>query len=184
MLTETTLTHLNTFITQHLALEPAAGIALALTDREHTLHIGTYGYANLDAKIPIRPDHLFQIGSIGKSFTAIALLQLYEQGQLDLHAPVAQYLHWLEIPKKYNPQPSAPQPSAPQSPAPITIHHLLTHTAGIVMGTDESPTMFGEAWNLRHTATGTLRFPQSLVSPLPHLLMQGETHALPTHGRG
>ena len=139
MLAETTLTHFNTFIAQHLTVEPTAGIALALTDRERTLCVGTYGYANLDAQIPVRPDHLFQIGSIGKSFTAIALLQLHEQGQLDLHAPVTQYLPWLEIPTSYEP---------------VTIHHLLTHTAGIVTGTDESPTMFGEAWNLRHTATG------------------------------
>lgn len=131
-----TFAHLQTFLAQHLAGEPTAGISLALTDRAQTLHITTLGYANLDAQTPVRPDHLFQIGSIGKSFTAIALLQLYEQGKLDLHAPVTHYLPWLEISSPY---------------APITLHHLLTHTAGIVTGTDESPTMSGEAWRLRFT---------------------------------
>lgn len=130
------LAHLQTFLTQHLAVEPTAGLSLALTDRTETLHITALGFANLDAQIPVRPDHLFQIGSIGKSFTALALLQLYEQGKLDLHAPITHYLPWLEIPSKF---------------APITIHHLLTHTAGIVTGTDESPTMLGEAWHLRRT---------------------------------
>lgn len=128
--------HLQIFLAEHLAVEPTAGISLALTDRAQTLHITTLGYANLDAQTPVQHDHLFQIGSIGKSFTALALLQLYEQGQLDLHAPITHYLPWLEIPSKF---------------APITIHHLLTHTAGIVMGTDESPTMLGEAWRLRFT---------------------------------
>jgi CubicO group peptidase (beta-lactamase class C family) len=78
----------------------------------------------LDARLPIAPDHLFQIGSITKIFTAIAIVQLHETGQLDLHTPITEYLPWFQVKSKY---------------ASITPHHLLSHTAGIITGTDFTP---------------------------------------------
>jgi CubicO group peptidase (beta-lactamase class C family) len=112
------------------------GLVIAVTDRQQTLGISTYGLADIAAQIPISPETLFEIGSLGKPFTSIALLQLRDQGVLDLHAPVAQYLPWFEVQSEY---------------PPITAHHLMNHTAGIVRGTDVSPHGLYEVWALRKT---------------------------------
>ena len=84
-------------------------MAVAVTDRERTLASRTYGVR--------RRDTLFQFGSIGKSFTAIVALQLVEQGLLDLHAPVTDVLPWFSV---------------GGTTAPITLHHLLTHSSGLI----------------------------------------------------
>src|SRR5262245_23738859 len=67
------------------------GMTLALTNRAQTLWTAVFGYADLAAKIPLTADTLFAIGSIGKSFTAIALLQEHEAGNLDIDQPVKRY---------------------------------------------------------------------------------------------
>lgn len=112
------------------------GLAIALTDHEYTLRVSTHGYADLAARTPVAPETLFEIGSIGKSFTAIALLQLAEAGRLDLHAPARRSLPWLELRSSF---------------APITLHHLLSHTAGITAGTDFTPSARYEVYALRET---------------------------------
>ncbi|MGD1940594.1 MAG: serine hydrolase [Leptolyngbyaceae cyanobacterium] len=73
----------------------------------------SYGMASLGHQVPNTPQTKFRIGSITKQFTAAAILQLQDRGQLDVQAPVSNYL-----------------PDYPQGDL-ITIHHLLTHTAGI-----------------------------------------------------
>ena len=112
----------------------APGVAVAITDREKLLRQACYGYANLSARTPIAPEHLFEIASIGKSFTAIALMQQHQAGRLDLHAPVSNYLPWFEIQSKCEP---------------ITTHHLLSHTAGITAGSDLAPHGLYKVYHLR-----------------------------------
>ena len=63
------------------------GLALAVTDREKLLRVATFGYADLASERPILPGTMFEIGSIGKSFTNVALLQLRDEGRIDLQAP-------------------------------------------------------------------------------------------------
>ena len=92
---------------------PAA--AVAVTDAKETLTARTYGAA---------PDALWPVASIGKSFTAVIALQLVDEGLLDLHAPVTDYVPWLTI--------------GTGSP-PVTLHHLLTHSAGLVESSDMAP---------------------------------------------
>jgi len=72
---------------------------IALKDRERTLGIKTYGHSDLAIGAPVDEDILFEIGSIGKSFTAIALLG-HVAGGPDLQAPVANYLPWFEVPSR------------------------------------------------------------------------------------
>ena len=75
-----------------------------------------YGYADLENKIHVDPEQtIFPTGSVGKLFTWTAVMQLAEQGKLDLDADVNTYLDF-RIPDTY--------------PAPITLKHLMTHTAG------------------------------------------------------
>lgn len=98
------------------------GAALSIVkDGELLLNKG-YGYADPQQRLPVDPEHtLFRPGSASKIFTWTAVMQLVEQGKIDLHADVNQYLDF-EIPVQ------ATQPG--QKPQPITMEHLLTHTPG------------------------------------------------------
>jgi len=102
----------------------APGVALALTDRRGVLHLATYGFADAKTRTPVTQATLFEIGSIGKSFTAVALLQLRDQGRIDPRRPVKDYLPWFDIQSGF---------------APIQVHHLLSHTAGIPSDRDDIP---------------------------------------------
>lgn len=123
-----------------LELTGIPGLALAVTDREGLVASGTYGLADPARREPVSARTLFEIGSIGKSFTSAALLQLCEKGLVDLHAPVARYLPWFEVRSAYEP---------------ITLHHLLTHTAGIIGSPDLSSNSRFDVWALRETETGS-----------------------------
>jgi len=101
------------------------GVALAVTDAEETLGVVVRGFADVAAQAPIRPETRFEIGSISKQFAAIVVLQEVEAGRLDLHVSVNDLVPWLRIAEPFGP---------------ITLHHLLTHTSGLPIGTEESPT--------------------------------------------
>jgi D-alanyl-D-alanine carboxypeptidase len=116
------------------------GLTLGLTDRDGTLLIRTYGFADLASRQPVTPETLFEIGSIGKTFTAVAILQLVDERRIDLHSPVVRYLPWFAVPQ-------------PRGHAPITIAHLLSHTAGIVAGIDGTPEAAFQVWSLRDLPT-------------------------------
>jgi CubicO group peptidase (beta-lactamase class C family) len=76
-----------------------------------------YGYANLTTKTPVDPDTtLFQIASVSKLFTATAVMQLEEQGKVNLDEDVNTYLSAFKIPDTF--------------PKPVTLRSLMTHTAG------------------------------------------------------
>ena len=78
-----------------------------------------WGMANAEWEIANVPEGKFRIGSITKQFTATAILQLVEQGKLALTDPVSKYYE-----------------AAPAAWSRITIHHLLSHTSGIVSYTN------------------------------------------------
>ena len=76
-----------------------------------------YGFANYEKKTPVEPERtLFYLASVTKTFTATAVMQLVEQGKLRLDADVNTYLTKFKVPATF--------------PQPVTLHHLLTHTAG------------------------------------------------------
>ncbi len=94
-----------------------AGAAVAVVKDGKLFFTKGYGYADLENKIPVDPEQtIFRIGSVGKVFTWTAVMQLVEQGKLDLDADVNTYLDF-RIPDTY--------------PQPITLKHLMTHTSGI-----------------------------------------------------
>ena len=106
---------IDAMVERYLREMNAPGLALAIADRGGVLRVATYGLSDLDRNEPVRPEQMFQIGSISKSFAAAALLQLRDEGKLDLHAPVTKYLPWLRIEPR----------------GVITTHHLLTHSSGL-----------------------------------------------------
>jgi len=94
---------------------------IAVVKDGNPLFVKGYGYADRDRKTPIVPaTSMFRVGSITKTFTWTAVMQLVEQGKLDLDADVNQYLRDFKIPATY--------------PQPITMRHMMTHTAGFEDG--------------------------------------------------
>jgi CubicO group peptidase (beta-lactamase class C family) len=92
--------------------EPGATV-LVVRDGKPLLR-KAYGMADLEQAVPMRPEHVLEIGSITKQFTAIAILQLVEQGRIGLGDEITKFL-----------------PGYPTHGKKITIEHLLTHTSGI-----------------------------------------------------
>jgi CubicO group peptidase (beta-lactamase class C family) len=127
---------LDQFIDQQMNARNIPGMAVAVTDAEKLLRVSTHGYADVAARRPVTPETLFEIGSISKSFTSLAVLQLWEEGRLDLHEPVKRYLPWFEIQSEFEP---------------ITLHHLLSHTAGLITGAVVLGDPRYEVWALRET---------------------------------
>jgi CubicO group peptidase (beta-lactamase class C family) len=126
---------IGSFLERRLPLTHAPGAAIAVTDREEILGVVVRGFADAAAGVPVRPETRFEIGSISKSFAAIVAVQEAEAGRLDLRTPVTELLPWLELEQPFGA---------------ITPHHLLTHSSGLAIGTEESPTGPGALWLLRH----------------------------------
>ena len=98
---------------------PAVGLAVGVVGRGSPTLLHSHGVANVADRTPVTEHTVFRIGSITKTFTAVALMQLWEQGLVDLDQPANDYLRAFEL--------------VPSKPAwrPATLRHLLTHTAGV-----------------------------------------------------
>ncbi len=107
---------LDKFVEQYMRAMNSPGMTLVLADRDGVQRVTTYGFTDIETKVAVKPEELFQIGSISKSFVANCLLQLHQEGKLDLNKPIVEYLPWFRIESSY---------------APITTHHLLTHSSGL-----------------------------------------------------
>ena len=118
----------------HLEVSHSAGLALAVTDREEILGVVCRGLADVAAGTPVRPETRFHIGSISKSFAGMIAMQEVGAGRLDLHVSVNEILPWLELPEPFGP---------------ITMHDLMTHTAGLLVGTEDAPTGPGALHRLK-----------------------------------
>jgi CubicO group peptidase (beta-lactamase class C family) len=100
-----------------LAEDHIPGATVAVVKDGRLLFAKGYGSADLQAGKQVSAQTtLFRIASVSKPFTATAVLQLAEQGKLNLHADVNTYLKTFHLPATYQ--------------EPITLAHLLTHTAG------------------------------------------------------
>jgi serine beta-lactamase-like protein LACTB len=91
---------------------PGAAV-LVMKDGVTVLNKG-YGLANVELNVPMRPDHLFYAASVGKQFTAAAIMTLVEDGKLTVQSPISRFF-----------------PGIPASWNGITVEHLLHHTSGI-----------------------------------------------------
>ncbi len=103
-------------VSRILSRHPAVGLAVGLVERERVTFCQR-GFADISSALPITEDTVFRIGSITKTLTAIAVLQLWERGLVDLDAPASAYLRGYEL--------VSDGFSVP------TLRQLLTHTSGI-----------------------------------------------------
>jgi len=106
-------------IAEVLHRHPAGGLAAGVVGREGLEFFEGFGVADTALGTPITQHTVFRIGSISKTFTAIAVMQLRDRGLLELDDPVGEHLRSYRL---------APAQSSFQ---PATIRHLLTHTGGI-----------------------------------------------------
>lgn len=93
------------------------GIAAAVVKDGEVIYVGAHGVRNLDTNEDLRSDDVFHTASVSKTFVATAILQLVEEGDVSLDAPVTRYLSYFRL--------------ADDRAADITIAHLLTHTSGL-----------------------------------------------------
>src|SRR5512137_45388 len=94
-----------------------AGVAVIVVKGGKVLFEKGYGYSDMDNRTPVDPEKtLFRTASVSKLFTWTAVMQLVEQGRLDLNTDINAYLKEWKIPATY--------------PQPITLANLMAHTAG------------------------------------------------------
>jgi D-alanyl-D-alanine carboxypeptidase len=97
--------------------QPSVSVCVVLGDR--LVWARGYGFADLDKKIPATPQTLYRLGSITKSFTAVAILQLRDAGKLQLDDPLGRHLKEVHIQQHSTGTPD------------VTMRELLTHTSGL-----------------------------------------------------
>lgn len=90
------------------------GITAIVSSKGKIIYKKALGMANAELNVPMQTDNVFRLGSITKQFTAIAILQLMEQGKLNVQDELTKFI-----------------PDYPVKDAKITIENLLTHTSGI-----------------------------------------------------
>ena len=115
------------------------GVALIVTDREQTQLLEVFGLADRAGQRGATLDQRWQIGSISKAFTSIAVLQLARSGRLAVDDAVAGHLPWV----------------SPELDRDVTLHHLMTHTAGLPSGSEWVPDSL-----LESAVQGTVGRPQ------------------------
>jgi CubicO group peptidase (beta-lactamase class C family) len=109
---------LKAWVSRILHRRPAIGLAVGVV-RHGSFSFHAQGLAEIETNRPISQDTVFRIGSITKTMTGVAVMQLCEEGLIDLDAPANDYLRGYQlIPDEDDWQPA-------------TVRHLLTHTAGI-----------------------------------------------------
>lgn len=113
-----TLEQLQSRLHELLVQERVPGMGLALLKDHRLLWVGGIGMADVENQIPVDADTPFLVGSISKSFTALAVMTLVESGKIELDAPVRRYL------------PDAPIDNPWEATHPITVAQILEHTAG------------------------------------------------------
>lgn len=106
---------LEEFVRERMRRTRLPGLSLALVRGDEVLYARGFGFRDLEKRLPATPSTAYGIGSITKSFTAVAILQLCEEGKLSLDDPVEKFL-----PLKIRP-----------FGEPIRVWHFLSHTSGI-----------------------------------------------------
>lgn len=118
---------IDSFIQTQVKANRVPGMAVAIVKGNEVVFIKGYGEAAPGK--PVTPQTQFYIGSVTKSFTALAAMQLVEQSKLELDAPVQRYLPWFRV-------------ADPEAASKITVRHLLNHTSGLTESGDPNPSAY------------------------------------------
>src|SRR5215813_8567776 len=107
---------LDRFISREVADKRLPALSVALVDDQKVVWARGYGFADAAKAKPATADTVYRVGSVSKLFTDIAVMQLVEQGKLDLDAPITKYLPDFKPISKFE--------------KPITLRMLMSHRAG------------------------------------------------------
>jgi CubicO group peptidase (beta-lactamase class C family) len=102
------------YIASEMRAQAIPGLSLAVLRAGRPVYVKSYGVATLEHPVHVKPDTLFQLGSIGKQFTATAVMLLAREHRLELDDPLSKYL-----------------PEIPTSWAKVTLRTMLSHKSGI-----------------------------------------------------
>lgn len=102
------------YVETQLKQQKIPGMSIAILKDNKIIKIKGYGFSNLEHQVLAKPETIYQSGSVGKQFTATAVMMLVEDGKIHLDDPVSKYFQ-----------------HTPESWKKITVRHLLTHTSGI-----------------------------------------------------
>jgi CubicO group peptidase (beta-lactamase class C family) len=102
------------YVRAEMARQRIPGLSLAVCRDGQLVKAQGYGLANVEHQVPAKPETVYQSGSVGKQFTATAVMMLVEEGKLGLDDPIARYFE-----------------GAPDWWQGVTVRHLLSHTSGI-----------------------------------------------------
>jgi CubicO group peptidase (beta-lactamase class C family) len=102
------------FVKAEMQRQHLPGVSLAIVQDGQLVYARGYGYSNVEHQVPVKPETIFQSGSVGKQFTATAVMMLVEEGKVSLDEKISKYLG--EVPEAWQN---------------ITVRHLLTHTSGL-----------------------------------------------------
>ncbi len=101
------------YVTAEMQHQHIPGIALLVSREGKTVRAQGFGFANVEHQVPVKPETIFQSGSVGKQFTATAIMMLVEEGKLRLDDPITKFFK-----------------DAPPAWKQVTVRHLLSHTGG------------------------------------------------------
>jgi CubicO group peptidase (beta-lactamase class C family) len=134
---------LDSLIQAEMQRHDIPGLNVMVRQHGKILEQRSYGFANLEHRVPVKAESVFQIGSIGKQFAATAVMLLVESSKIDLEAAISTYLS-----------------GVPESWSEVKVKHLLTHTAGVPSDFDGADlrTNLGEDELLEKILAGTLEF--------------------------
>lgn len=105
---------LDDYLRKTMEREKIPGLSLAVVRDGKVVRAAGYGLANVEHQVAARPETVFQSGSVGKQFTAAAVMMLVEEGRVALDDPLLRFFE-----------------QAPAAWRDITVRHLLTHTSGL-----------------------------------------------------
>jgi CubicO group peptidase (beta-lactamase class C family) len=112
------LTHrIDSYLSSAVEVLGLPGLAAAVADAEAVIYSGAFGVRSLESGDPLGPENLFHMASVSKPFVATAVMQLVEQGKIDLDAPVTEYLPYFRL--------------ADDRFRGITIRSMLDHSSGM-----------------------------------------------------
>ena len=124
------------YVQSEMARQHIPGLALGIYREGKIVKAQGYGLANVELNVPVKPETVFQSGSIGKQFTATAIMMLVEGGKISLDDSISKFF-----------------PGAPTSWSSVKIRNLLSHTSGLSEYTSEDKTRPGGPINLRQDYT-------------------------------
>jgi uncharacterized protein (TIGR03435 family) len=113
-LTPDQISSIDRSVSEEMAHQHIPDLAVGIYHRGQILLAKGYGLSNVELNVPVRPETIFQSGSVGKQFVSAAVMMLVEEGKVGLDDSIVKYF-----------------PNAPASWKPILVKHLLSHTSGL-----------------------------------------------------